>query len=114
MNKIKGFLARAGTKGKIAISSAVALGIAAVPTVTAFADDPNGSTGGVLVVPEEGGVNMWEKISTGVTSFITDVMTPVGAELVKNEVVLAMLSVTFVMFGIRAIGRAVRAFGRGR
>ena len=109
MNKLKGFLARAGTKGKIALSSAVAVGTAALPTVTAFADESS-----VPALSGEGGVDMWEKIGTGVTSFVENVMTPVGANIVQNEVVLAMLSVTFVSFGIRMIGRAVRAFGRGR
>lgn len=108
MNKFKGFLARAGTKGKIAVSSAVAVGTASLSAITAFADDSLPALSG------EGGFNMWEKIGTGVSSFISDVMTPVGAELVKNEVVLAMLAVTFVGFGIRMIGRAVRSFGRGR
>lgn len=107
MNKLKEFLARAGTKGKVAISSAAALGAASVSAVTAFAEE-------LPALPGEGGTNMWESIGTGVSSFITNVMTPVGNEIVKNEVILAMLSVTFVMFGIRAIGRAVRSLGRGR
>lgn len=109
MNKFKGFLARAGIKGKIAVSSAVALGTAAFPAVTAFADD-----GGILVVPGEGGASMWETIGSGAGSFITNVLTPVGTFCTSNEICLAFLSVTFVKLGIMMIRRAISAFGRGR
>lgn len=114
MFKIKGFLARAGTKGKIAVSSAFALGAAALPAVTAFADDTIPG-GGMLVVPEEGGTSsMWETIGNGVGSFVTNVLTPVGTFCASNEICLAFLSVTFVGLGVRMIRRVIGAFGRGR
>lgn len=113
MNKFKGFLARSGTKGKIAVSSAVALGTAALPVVTAFAEDTIPG-GGMLVVPEGGGSSMWETIGNGAGSFITNVLTPVGTFCTSNEICLAFLSVTFVKLGVMMIRRAIGAFGRGR
>lgn len=109
MNKFKGFLARAGTKGKIAVSSAVALGTAALPAVTAFAED-----GGQLELPSGGGASMWETIGSGAGSFITNVLTPVGTFCTSNEICLAFLSVKFVGLGVLLLRRAIGAFGRGR
>lgn len=110
MNKIKGFLARAGTKGKIAISSVVVLGAASLPAVTAFADE-----GDQLELPVGGGESsMWETIGNGVGSFVTNVLTPVGTFCTSNEICLAFLSVTFVGLGVRMIRRVIGAFGRGR
>lgn len=116
INKFKGFLARAGTKGKIAVSSSAALGAAALPAVTAFADDLPGLGGDITqpALPGGGGVSMWETIGDGASSFITKVLTPVGTFCTSNEICLAFLSVTFIGLGIRLIRRAVGAFGRGR
>lgn len=123
MNKFKGFLARAGTKGKIAVSSAVALGVFAFPAVTAFADIVPGlddvlpGLGGDITQPElpvEGGVSMWKTIGDGASSFIENVLTPVGTFCTSNEICLLFLSVTFVGLGVRMIRRVIGAFGRGR
>lgn len=115
MFKIKDFLSRAGTKGKVAVSSAVALGAAALPGVTAFAEA--GGTGGDITQPAltgGGGGSMWETIGNGATSFVTNVLTPVGTFCTSNEICLAFLSVTFVGLGVRMLRRAIGAFGRGR
>lgn len=116
INKFKGFLARAGTKGKIAVSSAAALGAAALPAVTAFADDLPGLGGDITqpALPGEGGVSMWTTIGEGAGSFIEKVLTPVGTFCTSNEICLAFLSVTFVGLSVRLLRRAIGAFGRGR
>lgn len=118
INKFKGFLARAGTKGKIAVFSAAAFGAAALPAVTAFADGVAGTGGDVtqptLPLPGEGGVSMWKTIGEGAGSFIENVLTPVGTFCTSNEICLAFLSVTFVGLGVRLLRRALGAFGRGR
>lgn len=113
--KIKEFLARAGTKGKIAVSSVVALSTAFLPSVTAFAEA--GGTGGDITPPAltgGGGSTMWETIGDGASSFVTNVLTPVGTFCTSNEICLAFLSVTFVGLGVRMLRRAIGAFGRGR
>ena len=115
MNKFKGFLARAGTKGKIVISSVAVLGVSALPSVTAFAD--TAGLGGDIAqpaLPGEGGGGMWETIGDGAGSFIKNVLTPVGTFCTSNEICLAFLSVTFVGLGVRLLRRAIGAFGRGR
>lgn len=117
MSKIKGFLARAGTKGKIAVSSGVALATAALPSVTAFAEGEAAGTGGDIhqpALPGGGGGSMWETIGNGASSFVTNVLTPVGTFCTSNEICLAFLSVTFVGLGVRILRRAIGAFGRGR
>lgn len=116
MLKIKGFLARAGTKGKIAVSSCVALATVALPSVTAFAEGAAGTGGDIHqpALPGGGGGSMWETIGNGANSFITNVLTPVGTFCTSNEICLAFLSVTFVGLGVRMLRRAIGAFGRGR
>lgn len=114
MSKIKGFLARAGTKGKIAVSSGVALSTATLPGVTAFAAAGTGGDIDPPALPGGGGGTMWETIGSGATSFVTNVLTPVGTFCTSNEICLAFLSVTFVGLGIRMLRRAIGAFGRGR
>lgn len=117
MNRFKGFLARAGTKGKIAVSSVVSLGTAAFPGVTAFAEGGAAGTGGDISPPAltgGGGGIMWETIGDGASMFVTKVLTPVGTFCTSNEICLAFLSVTFVGLGIRMLRRAIGAFGRGR
>lgn len=113
--KIKDFLARAGTKGKIAVSSGVALATATLPGVTAYA---SAGIGGDITPPAltEGGgsSDMWETIGNGASSFVTNVLTPVGTFCTSNEICLAFLSVTFVGLGVRLLRRAIGAFGRGR
>lgn len=113
--KIKDFLARAGTKGKIAVSSGVALATATLPCVTAYA---SAGTGGDVTPPAltggGGSSTMWETIGNGASSFVTNVLTPVGTFCTSNEICLAFLSVTFVGLGIRMLRRAIGAFGRGR
>lgn len=116
MSKIKDFLARAGTKGKIAVSSGFALAAAALPSVTAFAEAAG--TGGDITPPAltggGGSSTMWETIGNGASSFVTNVLTPVGTFCTSNEICLAFLSVTFVGLGVRMLRRAIGAFGRGR
>lgn len=116
--KIKDFLARAGTKGKIAVSSGVALATASLPSVTAFAEGALPGLGGDVTQPAlpggGGSSTMWETIGNGASSFVTNVLTPVGTFCTSNEICLAFLSVTFVGLGIRMLRRAIGAFGRGR
>lgn len=113
--KIKDFLARAGTKGKIAVSSGVALVTATLPAVTAYAA---AGTGGDITPPAltggGGSSTMWETIGNGASSFVTNVLTPVGTFCTSNEICLAFLSVTFVGLGVRMLRRVIGAFGRGR
>lgn len=73
-----------------------------------------GESGGLLVVPEEGGEGMWETITSGVSSFITGVLTPVTEFCSTNSIVLALLSATFITLGVRIVRRVIGAFGRGR
>lgn len=70
--------------------------------------------GGILVVPEEGGVNMWKTITDGVGSFTEGVLAPVTEVCTSNPIALAFLSVTFVNLGVRILRRVIGAFGRGR
>lgn len=62
----------------------------------------------------EGGVNMWETITNGVSSFVTGVLTPVANFCTQSEVPLAFLSVTFLSLGVRTLRKTIGAFGRGR
>lgn len=61
-----------------------------------------------------GGTNMWETITSGVSSFITGVVTPVLNMCSTNGVALAFLSVSFAGLGVRLVRKTISAFGRGR
>ena len=86
---------------------------AEVLTTSGTVADTSGLGQGGLV-PVEGGVNMWEKITSGVSSFISGVVTPVASEVSQNEIALAFLAVTFTTLGVRMLRRIISAFGRGR
>lgn len=72
--------------------------------------------GGDITQPAlgEGGANMWETITSGVSSFVSGVLTPVTTVCTTNPIALAFLSVTFVGLGVRILRRVIGAFGRGR
>lgn len=53
-------------------------------------------------------------VSSGSSSFFTGVFAPVCDFCVNNAVVLAFLSVTFLVLGVRITRSVVRSFGRGR
>ncbi len=72
-----------------------------------------GESGGTPALPEGGG-SMWETITTGVSSFVSGVLTPVATFCTQSEVPLAFLSVTFLGLGVRMLRRTIGAFGRGR
>lgn len=87
--------------------------VSEVLTTSGTAADTSGLGAGGLV-PVEGGATMWTTIGEGASSFITNVLTPVGTFCTSNEICLAFLSVTFVGLGVRLLRRAIGAFGRGR
>lgn len=74
------------------------------------ASDPGSS----LPALPEGGVSMWETITSGVGSFITGVVKPVADFCTQSEVPLAFLAVTFAALGVRMLRKTIGAFGRGR
>lgn len=53
-------------------------------------------------------------IGDGAGSFISGVLTPVGAFCINNEICLAFLSVSILGLGVRLLCRSVGAFGHGR
>lgn len=72
--------------------------------------------GGDITPPAvvEGGADMWETITNGVSSFVSGVLTPVTTVCTTNPIALAFLSATFVSLGVRVLRRVIGAFGRGR
>lgn len=61
-----------------------------------------------------GGGSMWEKLTSGVGSFITGIFTPVMEVCSTSEIALAFLSISFFFLGVRGVRKTIGAFGRGR
>lgn len=74
--------------------------------------------GGQLTLPEmEVNANMeaiWTSITTVISSFLTNVLTPVTTFVTGNPITLIFLGISFVGIGIRYLKRVSYAFGRGR
>lgn len=77
------------------------------------------SEAGSQITLEESGVlksmeEMWTQIATTVTSFFTNVLTPVINFATSNPLTLIFLGIGFIGIGIRYMRRVTNAFGRGR
>lgn len=72
------------------------------------------SAGDQITLDTVGSAVMWEKITNGVGSFISGVVTPVINVCSNSEICLAFLACTFVGIGVRNVRRLIGAFGRGR
>ncbi len=58
--------------------------------------------------------SMWSTITTGASSFITGIITPVMNLCASNPIILLFLSASFVTLGVKSVRRMIGAFGRGR
>ena len=68
----------------------------------------------VLLLASEGGTSIWDTVTSGASSFVSGVLTPVFDLCSTNGICLAFLSVTFLGLGVKLVRKVISAFGRGR
>lgn len=75
--------------------------------------------GGSQITIEQEGVRLsmeaiWTAVTTVISNFISDVLTPVTQYVTTNPIALIFLGISFVGIGIKYLKRVTYAFGRGR
>lgn len=73
---------------------------------------------GQITLPEAGVTQtmevIWTSITTVISKFLDEVLTPVTTFVTSNPIALIFLGISFVGIGIRYLKRVTYAFGRGR
>ena len=75
--------------------------------------------GGSQITLEQEGVRLsmeaiWTAVTTVISNFLKDVLTPVAEFVTTNSIALIFLGISFVGIGIKYLKRVTYAFGRGR